>query len=58
MTFRQQAEELVLEARCLRVDDAIALIEARLQLLYTKGEKAGIEAASQSIRQIQPEHVS
>jgi len=52
MTLREEAERIVYEARYLKQDDAIKLIEARLQHIQIKGEKAGIEAARQAIREM------
>lgn len=50
MSLRDEAERIIFEARNLKESDAIDLIEARLRHLFIRGEKAGIEAAAQSIR--------
>lgn len=52
MTFKEQAERIVFEARTMAFADAVELIELRIKVIFTEGEKSGIEAARQSINQI------
>ena len=55
-TFREQAERIVFEARNLTHESAVDLIALRLEQLHIEGERAGIEAARQSINAMsQPE---
>lgn len=52
MTFREQAERIVFEARNLSPEDATNLIEIRVKSIFLDGELAGIAAAQQSISRI------
>lgn len=52
MTFREQAERIVFEARSMTFADAVELTELRIKAIFLDGEKSGIEAARQSINRI------
>lgn len=53
MTFREQARQIMQDAKLLTYDDALDLIASRLELIYVRGERSGIEQAHQSIAQLQ-----
>jgi hypothetical protein len=52
MTTREQAEKILSATQYLRHADAVTYLEAELQGIFIKGEKAGLEAARQSISRI------
>jgi hypothetical protein len=52
MTTREQAEKILSATQYLRRDDAVTYLEAELMGTFIKGEKAGLEAARQSISRI------
>lgn len=55
MTTREQAEKILSATQYLRHADAVTYLEAELQGIFIKGEKAGLEAARQSISRIGPQ---
>jgi hypothetical protein len=58
MTTREQAEKILSATQYLRRDDALVFLEDELRAIFIKGEKAGLEAARQSISRIGPQEES
>lgn len=59
MTHRALAEKILSATQYLRHEDAVIYLETELRGVFIKGEKAGIEAAEQSISRIgQPQEAA
>lgn len=55
MTERNRAKDIVLAAKALTHEDALRYVEEQLKLVFTQGERAGLEQARQLlINQLEP----